>query len=306
MKYYLGIDGGGSKTTAVVFDENGCFVKKAVGESINYYSVGMEKARNNMQAVIDELAVDSFESAFIGMSALNERAGEDTTARFASGIIKSNKTTMDSDLYIALEAMACGGECAVVISGTGSMAVLRNADGSVSHAGGWGYILGDEGSGYVIGLEGIKAAIRSAEGGEETALFTLCLEHFGIKDIYELIDLYYDKGVERKITAAFAKSVFDLALSGDKVASDIIDRQAHELSLTVKALLKDKQCKIGLWGGIFQHNELFRQKFIKNIGFDDIALLPFAPEQGAILAAMKENGLCITDEIKDNIKNTYK
>ncbi len=304
MKYYLGIDGGGSKTTAVVFDKNGLFIKKAIGESINYYSVGLEAARKNMKNIIASLGLNCYESVFIGMSALNERADCETTDRFANGIISGKKITMDSDLFVALEAMATEGECAVIISGTGSMAITRNADGSISHAGGWGYILGDEGSGYVIGLEGIKAAIRCAEGGKKTELFSACLEHFGIKDIYELIDLYYDKGVERKTTAAFAKSVFELS-STDQVAAEIIEAQATDLAETAKALIKNPECKTGLWGGVFQHSKNFRQKFIDKSGFTQISLLPLTPEQGAILAAMKESGLKITEEIVNNIKESY-
>ena len=162
-KYFLGVDGGGSKTTAVVFDECGNFICKSCGESINYYSVGLENAKLAMKDIIDELSVRSFDCAVIGMSALNERASAEETERFCSGIIESKKTIMDSDLFVALEAVDTDGECAAIISGTGSMAVYRDNSGIISHAGGWGYILGDEGSGYSIGLSGIKAAIRAAE-----------------------------------------------------------------------------------------------------------------------------------------------
>lgn len=163
-RYFLGIDGGGSKTTAVVFDENGNFICRAVGESINYYSVGMGKARDAMTDIIGCLSEKHFECAVIGMSALSERASKEETEHFCGGIIESNKIIMDSDLYVALEAMDENGECAVVISGTGSMAICRNNGGEINHAGGFGYILGDEGSGYSIGLSGIKSAIRAAEG----------------------------------------------------------------------------------------------------------------------------------------------
>ena len=308
-EYFLGIDGGGSKTTAVVFNRNGCFIKKAIGESINYYSVGIEKARENMADIITSLAIDEYESAFIGMSALNERADSQTTDRFASGIINAKTVTMDSDLYIALEAMGCDGECAVVISGTGSMAVLRKADGSIAHAGGWGYILGDEGSGYAIGLAGIKASLRSAEGIGSTPLLPLCLEHFGIKDIYELIDLYYDKGVARKVTAAFAECVFNCAVKGDGISLEIINSQASELAATAKALLDSNSvdCPVGLWGGIFTHCKLFRETFINKLAWKgEISLLELAPEQGAIIAALKSSGISITQEIKNNIRDTYK
>ena len=124
-EYFLGIDGGGSKTTAVVFDENGNFICSACGESINYYSVGLENARLAMTEIINSLSVKEYTCAFIGMSALNERASAAETERFCSGVIKSELTVMDSDLFVALEAMNAQGECACIISGTGSMVVRR-------------------------------------------------------------------------------------------------------------------------------------------------------------------------------------
>ena len=79
--YFLGIDGGGTKTTAVVFNEKGEFVCGACGESINYYSVGIESARLAMKNIIDNLNIKSFRCAVIGMSALNERATAQETEK---------------------------------------------------------------------------------------------------------------------------------------------------------------------------------------------------------------------------------
>lgn len=310
-KYYLGVDGGGSKTTAVVFNEKGEFICKACGESINYYSVGIENARKAMADIIGSLSRKSFDCAVIGMSALNERASAEETERFCGGIINSNNTIMDSDLYVALEAMDECGECAVVISGTGSMALHRDAEGEISHAGGWGYILGDEGSGYSIGLSGIKAAIRAAEGSEEkTALTEECINYFSIGNIYDLIDLYYDKNVSRKTTAAFAKNVIALAEKGDKAADKIIRSEAKLLSQTVSALLNDakRDIPIGLWGGIFQHNKYFCNifsEFLKAVGFGNVKLINFTPEVGAIFACYKSENIEIVDIIKENIMSTY-
>lgn len=311
-KYFLGVDGGGSKTTAVVFDESGNFICSACGESINYYSVGLESARQAMSEIIGRLEVKEYSCAFIGMSALNERADAAETEKFCGGIIKSEQTAMDSDLFVALEAMNEPAECACIISGTGSMAVMRDKNGSISHTGGWGYILGDEGSGYVIGLSGIKAAIKSAEScAPETALFGECLKYFSISNIYDLIDLYYEKKVSRKTTAAFARLVNECAENGDKTAVDIIEKEAAELFGTAYGLLKNAKADIpvGLWGGVFQHNRIFRQKFTElaaSLGFSNVKLIGFTPEVGAILAAYKLKGININENITQNIKNTYK
>ena len=310
-RYFLGVDGGGSKTTAVVFDEEGNFICKAVGESINYYSVGLENARLAMKNIIDTLTVKEYECAVIGMSALNERATAEETEKFCSGIIISENIIMDSDLFVALEALDADGECAAIISGTGSMVVHRNNNGVISHAGGWGYILGDEGSGYSIGLSGIKAAIRSAEkSAPETSLLSACLDYFSITDIYELIDLYYEKTVSRKTTAAFARIVAECAENGDSVAKSIIETEAEELSKTALALFKTKgnDFPVGLWGGVFQNSRIFREKFtsiLKAEKFANVKLVCFTPEIGAIFAGYKFCGIEIVDIIKNNITNGY-
>ncbi len=310
-KYFLGIDGGGSKTTAVIFDESGCFVARACGESINYYSVGMEKARENMLAIMNSLPALETECAFIGMSALNERADRQATDEFCQGIIESKNTVMDSDLFIALEAVDAQGEAAVVISGTGSMALHRDKNGAVRHAGGWGYILGDEGSGYSLGLNAVKAAIRLAEKGETSPLTRRCFEYFNIDNIYDLIDLYYNTGVSRKTTAAFARELCCCAAEGDSTSLEIIKNEADLLFETLETLLKkaEPDCEIGLWGGVFVNNEIFRNRFTDSViksGFNKVKLLSFTPEQGAVMAALKASGIDITEDIKKNISDTYK
>ncbi len=308
-KYYLGVDGGGSKTTAVVYDEKGNFICKAVGESINYYSVGIDNARQAMADVISRLSQKRFDCAVIGMSALNDRASDEETARFCGGIIESNKVIMDSDLFVALEAMNCDGECAFVVSGTGSMAVYRGENGEISHAGGFGYIIGDEGSGYSIALGAIKTAIRAAESiVPPTSLTEKCLEYFSADTVYDLIDIFYEKTVSRKDIAAFAKEVYSCAENSDVTAHEILRNEAMLLSQTVMSLIKDKKSDIpvGLWGGIFQHNQIFRNyfcSFLKENGFENVKLLNFTPEAGAILACYRITGTKTVDII-DNIKKS--
>ena len=307
-KYFLGVDGGGSKTTAVVYDEKGNFICRAQGESINYYSVGIENARQAMKEIIDSLSVKGFECAVIGMSALNGRATDEETERFCSGIIESNITVMDSDLFVALEAMNCEGECAFVISGTGSMAVCRDENGEIRHAGGFGYIIGDEGSGYSIALNAVKTAIRAAENiVAPTALTEKCLQYFSSENIYELIDVFYEKTVSRKNLAAFAKEVYVCAENGDVTAHEILRNEAFLLSQTVLSLIKNKKkdIPVGLWGGIFQHNKIFRDYFcgfLEEKGFSSVKLLNFTPEAGAILAAYRLSEVKTVDII-ENFKN---
>lgn len=299
MKYYLGIDGGGTKTTAIICDENAQLISRFVGESINYNSVGMETARKNLKATVEGvLGSDDIKlsAAFIGMSAISERADDEFTKKLCEGIIDCPKITMDSDVYIGLEAMRCDGAAAMVISGTGSMAVGRLPDGKIIHTGGWGYILGDEGSGYAMCIDALKAAICGFEGSaEKTSLTEAILDYYKIDDINKLIDIFYDPPMPRSEIAKLAPVIFKCA-ENDNVANTIVINHAQLLANTVSALLLKMPTgtPLGLWGGIFENYEKFRKYFSSTINerFPEtkINVLEYAPEYGAVFAAIKTDG----------------
>lgn len=299
MKYYLGIDGGGSKTTAVICDENLNLVSRFAGKSINFNSVGMEEARKNLKATVDgalEGKGIKLSAAFIGMSAIAERADDSFTKKLCEGIIDCEKITMDSDVYIGLEAMRCDGAAAMVISGTGSMAVGRLPDGEILHTGGWGYILGDEGSGYAIAIDALRAAICGYEGSAEKTLLTDAVkEYYQVEDMMELIDIFYDPPMPRSEIAKLAPVIFRCA-QNDAVANGIIGKHAKLLADTVSALLRKMPSgtPLGLWGGIFENYENFRSSFISivNESFPEtkVNMLEYAPEYGAVFAAIKTDG----------------
>ena len=125
MKYYLGIDGGGTRTTVAVSDECGNILFKDFGKTINFYSVGMEKASQNLKDIIckvsDKLNTDIFEGVYIGCSALDNEADAQTLNALCSKI-KAKKIAMNSDLYIALKSVESTLCPCVAICGTGSMA----------------------------------------------------------------------------------------------------------------------------------------------------------------------------------------
>lgn len=298
--YFLGVDGGGTRTTCVVADLYGNITARACGNSINYNSVGFIAARSNMRAIMKEIYAQMgthcmFKCAFIGMSAISERASQEETEAFATGVIDAAVVIMDSDVYIALAAMGTGFECAAAISGTGSMVAGRNSQSAVIHTGGWGYILGDEGSGYKIALDALQAAVRSHEGScEPTALKEELYDFCGSDDMDGIIEAFYNPPMERSAIAAFTPRVFKCADKGDGVALDIITANAAALAQTSFALLKDLPlCKaFGLWGGVFQHNELYRRIFTellhKQYPHIQAELLSRPPEHGAVFAAIEE------------------
>ena len=294
MKYYLGIDGGGTRTTAAVSDENGNIRFKAVGKSINFYSVGMEKARENLKNVINDIYKNigeiEFESAFIGCSALDNEASNETITALCDGVIIAKKIGMNSDVYVAL---ASSGEdkCRIVaICGTGSIVTGIDENCNIKTKGGWGHIFGDEGSAYSIAVNALKAAAMLYDEGKITPLVKKAEEFFGVEDLRSAIDKIYSSETTKDILAGFSTKVGEIA-EEDFVAKTVIVNEAHFFSKTVLALLNEmKNCTLlSLYGGVFQNNELFRKSFIDDIKefHSDlkIEMLTLPPEEGALKIA---------------------
>ena len=294
MKFYLGIDGGGTRTTAAVSDENGNIRFKAVGKSINFYSVGMEKARENLKNVINDIYKNigeiEFESAFIGCSALDNEASNETITALCDGVIRAKKIGMNSDVYVAL---ASSGEdkCRIVaICGTGSIVTGIDENCNIKTKGGWGHIFGDEGSAYSIAVNALKASAMLYDEGKITPLVKKAEEFFGVEDLRSAIDKIYSSETTKDILAGFSTKVGEIA-EEDFVAKTVIVNEAHFFSKTVLALLNEmKNCTLlSLYGGVFQNNELFRKSFIDDIKefHSDlkIEMLTLPPEEGALKIA---------------------
>ncbi len=297
MKYYLGIDGGGTRTTAAVSDENGKLLLKKAGKTINFYSVGMETARENLAAIIDEisasLGIKEFSAAFIGCSALDGEADSVLTDKLCGGIINAEKIKMNSDVYVALKALDNAVCPCVAICGTGSMAIGEDANGNTHIKGGWGHIVGDEGSGYSVAVEALRVCCVLCDEGKELPLLKSANEYFGVDDFRKAIDIIYSPETTKDVLAGFAANVGRLAVSGDEVAFSIITAEALKFAKTVLLLLDEvKNCSLlGLYGGLFQHNEIFRSRFIKIINkhYPDLKteVLSTPPEEGALELARK-------------------
>ncbi|MBQ7961751.1 MAG: hypothetical protein IJ289_04055 [Clostridia bacterium] len=289
--YYLGIDGGGTRTTAVVTDEKGNIITKKTGGTINFYSVGNETARNNLADIMNEITAEtgikSFASAFIGCSALDCEADEEATDALCKGVINAEKIKMHSDVYIALKSTE-DAECpCVAICGTGSIAAAEDNDGSIHVSGGWGHIIGDEGSAYSIAVTALKICCQMCDKGEKTHLLDSANKFFGTDDFRKTIDIIYSPDMTKDRLARFAEAL-DI---NDEMIRRIIKIEAQKFAFTVQTLLEKMiNCDVlGLYGGVFQHNSLFREEFTQSVrnNFPElkIQLIETPPEETAALLA---------------------
>lgn len=288
MKYYLGIDGGGTRTTAAVSDENGNIITKATGKTINFYAVGMDASRKNLKETVDALGIDCFEAAFIGCSALDDEADEATIRALCDGIIDAKKTGMNSDVYVALKSAS--GNC-VAVCGTGSMAVGEKADGSIAVKGGWGHIIGDEGSAYSIAVNALKNCCIMCDKNERTPLLENAESYFGVNDFRKAIDIIYSYETAKDFIAGFAAKVGKLANEGCEISKSIVTSEAKAYAQTVIALISElEECTVlSLYGGVFQNNPMFRAEFEKEIQAaypeTKTEILDVPPEEGALKSA---------------------
>ncbi len=294
MKYYLGIDGGGTRTTAAVSDETGNVIFKTVGKTINFYSVGMHTARENLSSVMAEIynkfGEIQFNSAFVGCSALDGEADDKTLKELCAGVINAKSLRMNSDVYVAL--MSSGDEeCrCVAICGTGSMAIGCDSEKTVVK-GGWGHIIGDEGSAYSIAVNALKACCVLCDENKKSPLVDSAAEFFGAENFRDIIDRVYASETTKDVLAGFAAKVGALA-NTDFVAKTIVINEAHAFARTVEALLRElKSCTLlSLYGGVFQHNEIFRECFCNDIKelypSLKIEILALPPEEGALKVAI--------------------
>jgi glucosamine kinase len=315
-KVFIGVDGGGTYTAAIAITEKGHIIGKSLGEQTNFYTSNMDTAKANMKETIDRLleqyCISDYECISIGMSSLDYEPDRDFVDSFASGIFPAEKVEMHSDVYMALMGMTLGKPGIMIVSGTGSIAIAMDQVGKVHILGGWGYLLRDEGSGYDIALQGIDAALKSAEGlGEKTILEQKVLEFFKADTHRGLIDIFYNPPLSTSRIAGFGKVVIETAEQGDKVAISIID-QAVKTLVGYACRLVDKvgseDCIIGMYGSVLHKNPRISNAFIEQvhqvypntkIGFPE-----FKPETGAVIYAMIKRGLPINQEILDNIRVT--
>jgi glucosamine kinase len=172
MRYCLGIDAGGTKTTAVLADANTVLAKAQSG-SIKITRNGSGTASSNLAALFADLkrqsgvAAESIVSACVGLSGITVPQIADWT-RFELQKHLSGQVLLCGDEEIALDGAFHGGPGVLVIAGTGSNVVGRSPQGEIFHLGGWGPVLSDEGSGYWIGLQAVRATLQAMDRGETT------------------------------------------------------------------------------------------------------------------------------------------
>jgi glucosamine kinase len=264
MPYVIGVDGGGTKTTAVIAGDDQAIVSSAHAGPANGRSVGLEAAATNIaSAVTDALSAAGQPLDQIAAVCLC-LAGFDTdldllVPRRAVQLMGFEGVAIFENDVVGAWAGATGGQPGlVVIAGTGSTALGMNARGLFWRTDGWDYILGDSGSGYEIGRAGIRAAMAALDGrAGPTRLAHELGAHFGVESAEDMRRLVDSTPFGKLETASFASNVSKAADDGDLTARDILARAGYDLAQQAITIIRrlhmdDDAFPIGLVGGVFK------------------------------------------------------
>jgi len=301
MTHVLGIDAGGTKTVCLLADEQGNTVATARAGGANLQAVGELEVEKVLHRVMDE-AIGSRPvvpaAICLGMAGVDRRDDFAIVTSIMRRIGHKAKVVVVNDALVALEAGAPGQPGIVVVSGTGSISYGRNARGEAARAGGWGYVLGDEGSGYWIGRAALRAVLRQADRrGPETVLTDLLLTHFGVAAPPELIHEVYNKDLKPRDIGALATCVQSAFSQGDAVAIGILRGAANELEMFALSVARRLEL-VGqpfvfiLAGGIFRAVPWLEQELERRLPVAApgswVRLLDREPASGAVALALQE------------------
>jgi glucosamine kinase len=309
-RYVMGIDGGATKTLAAVLDLEQGEVHLAQGGPSNEDAVGARAA----VAVLLEVAEQALQRAGIDerqlATAVLAVAGTDTDA-----IARQVKAARSDDWVVVNDvvgawAAATGAQPGIgAISGTGSNVFGVGPHGRPWRVGGWGQLLGDEGSGYWLGAQSIRAALRDRDGsGPQTALSEAVVEFFGASSVEAVAALVYSKPLTKGEIAAFATEACRLAEQGDAVARELYARGAHELAEQIVAVVRHTGLAegdgsanggagafpVGLIGSVFRAGALFVDPLIATVHRTapaaSVSVVEMAPVGGSLLLAARACG----------------
>lgn len=301
MSHVLGIDAGGTKTVCLLADEHGTIIAEARRGGANLQAVGELEVEKVLHDVMEEAIGDRDvrpAAICLGIAGVDRPDDSAVVKSIMKRIGYKARVLVVNDALVALEAGAPGQPGVVVISGTGSISYGRNAVGEAARSGGWGYVLGDEGSGYWIGRAALRAVLRQSDHrGPKTVLSTLLLEHFGIQRAQELIHEVYHTNLKPSAIGSLAQCVQAAFTQGDAVAIGILRGAADELEASALSVAR-RLDMIGqpftfiLAGGIFRAVPWLEQELERRLPVSSpqsrVRLLDREPAAGAVALALQE------------------
>lgn len=304
----VGIDGGGTKTSAMLSDSRGVVLAEESGGPSNFQIMGVEKTAAGLFALVTNLCqkagrpIGDVHALVAGLTGAGREpdqermrtAFQDHARNFGA---QFPRIRIESDARVALEGAFEGASGIILIAGTGSIAFGKTPEGEILRTGGWGRFIGDEGSGYAIGRDGLGAVTKELDGrGRKTLLTAMISEQFGLSSQERIIDQVYKNNFD---LASLAPLVIRAAAEHDLECGRIVNRAAFELSELVRGLtLKLERATRGprqkiplaFIGGLLSTETVFadivKHKIVSSLPQIMVRKPQTAPAYGAVLMAL--------------------
>lgn len=252
-RFLLAVEGGGSKTTALLTDLEGKNVGRGFGPGSNPHSVGFESAQKAVAMAIDGALINAsgrlpeggswretgIAAACFGLAGIDGPEDEAQLAAWVrtQALAESFVVVNDSELVVA--AGTPDGWGVALISGAGSVCLGRSPQGRTVRVGGWGHLLGDEGSGYRLALEALRLATQTVDGrADADALLRAILRHWSLPDAGALIRHVHAPGMTPADIAVLAPVIGALAAGGDAAARALVEQSVQDLARQVDTAIR--------------------------------------------------------------------
>lgn len=321
MGYVLAVDGGQTTTLSVIARLDGTILGAGLGGPANHlHEEGAKERckksiRDSLQGAMKEAGLTevAFEHVALGMTG-GTPLMRSLVWEVLQDYVDEDHFQFEHDSVTAWAGGTGGKPGVVVIGGTGSVALAVDSRGNRARIGGWGYIMGDEGSAYQIALMALSAATKGYEGrGPETILTKALLEYFNVDDLWDVHAKIYSGDMDRSDIARLSKLVGDGANKGDAVCLTILSHAAHELAQLVIAAAKkvdfsDVSPVISTAGGVWKAGlpiwKPFELEVTAALENAQVVEPVYPPSIGALILALKGAGVEITTDVTDNIEKT--
>lgn len=301
--YFLGVDGGGTKTCFVLTDHDGSILRKHTAGSGYYLQIGMDGLRDTLKEGINAVCDDpsQIEHAFFGLPSYGEDSVQDKVlAMLPRDILGHDRFTCDNDMVCGWAGSLGGKDGINIVAGTGSIAYGEFL-GNTARAGGWGELFSDEGSAHWLALKMLNTFTRMCDGRLPSGpLRDIVRDHFSLESDLDICAKILNGSSTRTDIAALSKLAGEAAEAGDETAISLFEEAAEELAEIVETVARSLNYKPGAsvpvsyCGGVFNAGHVVLKPFEQALGATlynfQLQTPLFAPNLGAALYAAKLAG----------------
>ena len=314
-RYYVAADGGGSKLQAILYDEDLRVIRRRRVAGVNTLFKPVDVVRANVEGMVESLLRGED-----GETPVTEITAADLCLVGAGDILREalSRFARVDNLYFHSEpvvglAAALKTDGAVALSGTGSDAFLVRNGQVLAAVGGWGPLLGDEGSGYEIGLNALKAAIYSHDGRRpKSMLYDLVMKKWNLSNLWGIVTHLAGNPDARHEVASAAVLCAQAANAGDKVALRIYEHAALELAIQTRSVIEARRADWnhsvvimgGAWKGCPRMFDVFKQEIELTYPEAKVESPVFEPVVGCAVLRCLRDGLSM-EEIQDNLHRGF-